>query len=71
MGNRKNIKNRLYGGKKQMIELYALTAGIIVGLLFGLIKLPVPAPQTLAGILGLVGIYVGFKLTKILLVWVK
>ncbi|BAB07525.1 XapX domain-containing protein [Halalkalibacterium halodurans] len=42
--------------------LLAFVAGLAVGFLFALIKLPIPAPPALAGILGIVGIYVGYKL---------
>jgi XapX domain-containing protein len=37
----------------------ALLAGIIVGLIFKLIKLPLPAPPVLAGVMGIVGVYFG------------
>ena len=36
-----------------------LVAGLIVGLVFRAIKLPLPAPPVLAGIVGIVGIYLG------------
>ncbi len=39
--------------------LLALLAGIIVGILFKLIKLPLPAPPVLSGVAGIVGIYLG------------
>ncbi|XQW83394.1 XapX domain-containing protein [Thalassotalea piscium] len=39
--------------------LLALLAGTLVGLIFSLIKLPLPAPPVLAGIAGIVGIYLG------------
>jgi XapX domain-containing protein len=39
--------------------LLATLAGFIVGVLFSAIKLPIPAPPTIAGILGIVGIYLG------------
>lgn len=37
----------------------ALLAGVIVGFIFKLIRLPLPAPPVLAGIVGIVGIYLG------------
>lgn len=40
----------------------ALASGLIVGFLFAAIKLPIPAPPALAGIMGIVGIYLGFLL---------
>jgi len=43
-----------------MQNLYALLTGLAVGALFSLCKLPIPAPPTLAGILGIVGVYLGY-----------
>ncbi|MEH7234674.1 XapX domain-containing protein [Bacillus sp. JJ1562] len=42
--------------------LLALISGVIVGFLFALLKLPIPAPPALAGVTGVVGVYLGFKL---------
>jgi XapX domain-containing protein len=42
----------------------ALLSGGIVGFLFGKLKLPVPAPPTIAGILGIVGIALGYWLGR-------
>ncbi|ADU32349.1 XapX domain-containing protein [Evansella cellulosilytica] len=42
--------------------LLALLAGLVVGFLFGWIKLPIPAPPALPGIMGIIGIYAGYKL---------
>ena len=39
--------------------LLALFAGFLVGVLFSAIKLPLPAPPVLSGIMGIVGIYLG------------
>jgi XapX domain-containing protein len=39
--------------------LLALLAGMILGAIFTAIKLPLPAPPTLAGIMGIVGIFLG------------
>jgi XapX domain-containing protein len=39
--------------------LLALLAGVIVGILFSAIKLPIPAPPVLSGVAGIVGIYLG------------
>lgn len=40
----------------------ALFSGVIVGFLFAMIRLPIPAPPALAGVMGIVGIYLGYKL---------
>ena len=37
----------------------ALVAGVAVGVVFKAINLPLPAPPVLAGILGILGIYLG------------
>ncbi|MCT2538280.1 XapX domain-containing protein [Aquibacillus koreensis] len=42
--------------------ILALITGTIVGFLFALLKLPIPAPPALAGVMGIVGVYLGFKL---------
>ncbi|ARK32801.1 XapX domain-containing protein [Halalkalibacter krulwichiae] len=42
--------------------ILALIAGLIVGFVFALIKLPIPAPPALAGVMGIVGVYLGYKL---------
>lgn len=43
----------------------ALLTGGIVGVVFNLTDLPVPAPAKLAGVMGIVGIYAGYNLPKI------
>ena len=45
-----------------LLLLKALGSSFIVGLLFAALKLPIPAPPALAGIMGIVGIYLGFIL---------
>lgn len=50
----------------------ALLAGLIVGLVFSAIKLPVPAPPVLSGVAGIVGIYLGSILYQwIMQTWFK
>jgi XapX domain-containing protein len=39
---------------------------LIVGSLFSFIDLPIPAPPTLAGVMGIVGIYLGYYLVNTL-----
>lgn len=39
--------------------LLALFAGLLVGIVFSAVKLPLPAPPVLSGIIGIVGIYLG------------
>lgn len=40
--------------------LISLLCGMFVGILFRLVKAPSPAPQQLAGIVGIIGIYLGY-----------
>lgn len=46
--------------------ILSLITGIIVGFLFALLKLPIPAPPALAGVTGIVGVYLGFKLFQMI-----
>lgn len=39
--------------------LLALVAGVIVGILFKFLKLPIPAPPVLSGVMGIFGVYLG------------
>jgi len=41
------------------VVLLSLVTGLVVGILFTALKLPLPAPNALAGVMGIVGIYLG------------
>lgn len=43
-----------------MAEAMSLVAGAVLGFVFALMRLPIPAPPTLAGVLGIIGITVGY-----------
>ena len=45
--------------------LLSFLTGMFMGFIFCLIKLPVPAPLNLGGIMGIVGVYSGYKLYQI------
>ncbi len=47
--------------------LLSLISGALVGFLFSLLRLPIPAPPNLAGILGIVGIFAGYLISNALL----
>lgn len=49
-----------------MVALASFGTGLAVGLLFTALKLPLPAPPVLAGVLGIVGIWAGGKLWPVL-----
>ncbi|QDX41630.1 XapX domain-containing protein [Salarchaeum sp. JOR-1] len=42
----------------------ALLTGAITGAVFRFFEVPIPAPPSLAGVMGIVGIYVGYKLVE-------
>ena len=42
----------------------ALLTGLFAGVLFGLVQTPIPAPPNLPGILGIVGIFLGYKFVE-------
>lgn len=44
--------------------MMALIAGTICGFIFGVFKLPIPAPPTISGVLGIVGICIGYWIAK-------
>jgi XapX domain-containing protein len=41
------------------VIVLSLLTGLIVGILFTALKLPLPAPNALAGVMGILGIYLG------------
>lgn len=43
------------------IAALALLTGFLAGAVFAYVGVPIPAPPTVAGVLGIVGIYLGFK----------
>ncbi len=45
--------------------LLSTFTGMGVGILFSVLKLPIPAPPTFASVMGVVGIFLGYILVKI------
>jgi XapX domain-containing protein len=41
--------------------LLALVTGLVAGAVFAAFEVPIPAPPNVAGVMGIVGIYLGFK----------
>ncbi|MBP2650839.1 MAG: hypothetical protein H6Q74_1664 [Firmicutes bacterium] len=41
--------------------ILALGGGILVGVIFSAVHIPLPAPPTLAGILATVGVFLGYQ----------
>ena len=53
--------------RKPMIEIFlTLAVGMVVGFLFSACKLPLPAPPAIAGVVGIVGIYLGAQVWPLL-----
>lgn len=44
------------------LTVLALLTGLLTGALFRFLNVPIPAPPELPGVMGIVGIYVGYKL---------
>ncbi|WP_075983222.1 XapX domain-containing protein [Bacillus massilinigeriensis] len=51
------------------IVILSVFTGFIVGFLFSLFKLPIPAPPALAGVMGIVGVYLGFVVFQKVAPW--
>lgn len=49
-----------------VIAALALLTGFLAGAAFAFVGAPIPAPPTVAGLLGIVGIYLGFKTVEFL-----
>jgi XapX domain-containing protein len=47
----------------QLIAL-GLVTGALTGAFFALVDVPIPAPPELPGLMGIVGIYIGYKLVE-------
>jgi XapX domain-containing protein len=45
-----------------VLTVAALLVGVTVGSLFAFLRVPIPAPPELPGVMAIVGIYLGFKL---------
>ncbi|ADB59832.1 XapX domain protein [Haloterrigena turkmenica DSM 5511] len=43
------------------LTVLALLTGLVTGALFRFLNVPIPAPPELPGIIGIIGIYVGYK----------
>jgi XapX domain-containing protein len=51
--------------------LMSTASGFVVGILFARVKLPVPAPPTLSGVMGIVGMFLGYILAVRVMGWGK
>jgi XapX domain-containing protein len=51
---------------KMVVMLIALLVGIVIGVIFKSMKLPVPVPHDFAGIVGLIGMFAGSALVDLI-----
>lgn len=51
--------------------ILSIITGFLVGFIFAFMKLPIPAPPALPGIMGIVGIYLGFKAYEVVFPWIQ
>jgi XapX domain-containing protein len=47
-----------------LVTVLAFLTGLLTGALFAYLEIPIPAPPSIAGVLGIFGIYAGFKLVE-------
>ncbi|WP_339060848.1 DUF1427 family protein [Tepidibacillus marianensis] len=47
--------------------LMSTGTGVIVGLVFAFLKLPIPAPPAIQGVMGIVGIFLGYQFYRLFL----
>ncbi|MGQ3412415.1 XapX domain-containing protein [Natrinema sp. LN54] len=48
------------------LTLLALLTGLLTGALFRFLNVPIPAPPEFPGIVGIIGIYIGYRLIEYL-----
>ncbi|GAB3685839.1 hypothetical protein GCM10028857_16970 [Salinarchaeum chitinilyticum] len=47
-----------------LLVALALLIGVLTGSIFAFVQVPIPAPPELPGLLGIVGIYLGYRLVE-------
>lgn len=47
-----------------IVATLALVTGLLAGAIFRFLQVPIPAPPNLAGVLGIVGIFLGYQLIE-------
>jgi len=51
-------------GMNLTLTILALLTGVLAGGLFSFFQIPIPAPPELPGLMGIVGIYLGYKMIQ-------
>ncbi len=54
-----------------VVMVLSLLVGVVIGLLFKMIKLPVPVPHDFSGIIGLIGMFIGSALADQVMCLIK
>lgn len=67
LGKNINVLNLIKEVNLMQEIFMALVAGLIVGFIFALLRLPIPAPPVLSGLIGIIGIFLGYKAFQMLL----
>ena len=49
------------------VIILSLITGFLVGVIFKILRLPIPAPNALAGVMGIFGIFLGASLVEYIL----
>jgi XapX domain-containing protein len=44
--------------------LFATATGLVAGAVFALVDAPIPAPPAFAGVMGIVGVYLGYRIVE-------
>jgi len=44
----------------------AFLTGVACGVVFALLSLPIPAPPVVSGLLGIIGIFLGYQIIKLI-----
>lgn len=54
----------ILGGQPMKEIIYTTLTGVAVGGIFSIFKLPIPAPPVFAGLMGIVGLWIGYGLVQ-------
>lgn len=52
------------------VLLIALGVGLIIGVIFKSLKLPIPVPHDFAGVVGVIGMFLGSALMDVVYKWI-
>jgi len=61
--------NRIIGRVRMVEIIKAFGTGVVCGVVFSSLKLPIPAPPVVAGLAGILGIFLGYRLWDFIRRW--